>query len=161
MKKFNWLVALVLCLGLSVLGGCAFARQVGDFLTGHTPAVVDDPNTPEDESHPSEDVPPGTAPLDLVFKVLGTIFPFLAGGGGLSATIRWVWVEARKRNLEGMFKSVVVGIKDAVDEAKNGKLDKAALYESIQGARDLFANRDLFDKMVDEIKTLRDKENGV
>ena len=159
-KGMNPLV-LFLVVFMLALGGCAAVRGAGDLFFGFSEAPpVDDPATPDFDESTLPPVPtpapPGSAPSDWLGSILGVLFP---GATTIAAGLRWLWIEARKRNLEHMFKAVVIGIKDAVDAAKGGKLNKASLYESIQGAADLFANRALFDKFVDDIKLARDAEN--
>lgn len=149
MKKF--LVALM-CVFMLGIGGCA----VSDYIFGYSPAVQDDPATPDvDESRP-ESVS-DTSPFDILGGLLSVLFPWGAGAAGVGGAIRWAYIEARKRKVDGMFKAVVIGIKDAVDAAKDGKLDVQALYESIQGARDVFANVELFEKVVKAIKEEYDR----
>lgn len=154
-------LTLFLAFCMLAFGGCALAKAGGDFIFGTEEKIqVDDPATPDVDESKLPPVPspkPGSAPINWLGMILDVLFPS-AGAGAIAGSLRLLWNEARKRNLEGMFKAVVVGIKDAVDSAKGGKLNKDALYESIQGARDLFANRDLFDKFVDDIKVARDAE---
>lgn len=160
LKSMRPWVAL-LCICMLAFGGCAVAKSAGDFFFGvEEKQQVDDPATPDVDESKLPPVPtpkPGQAPSDWLSTVLGVLFPGL-GIGSIGGALRLAWIEARKRALDGMFKAVVLGIKEAVDSAKSGKLNKEALYDSIQGARDIFANRDLFDKLVDEIKTARDAE---
>lgn len=137
-----------------VLAGCAAA----DYVFGYNPpAVVDDPNTPEDETNPAQ---PTSSPIQWLFTILGSVFSWEGAGaaGGIAGAIRWAYIEARKRKMDAMFKAVVVGIKAAVDAAQGAPLDKAKLYASIAGAADVFTNRDVFDKVVDSIKKAYDAE---
>jgi hypothetical protein len=134
-------------------------QSVGDLVFGYNPAVMDDPSTPDvDESRPEST--DGTSLFEGLFGFLGVLFPWLAGAGGVGGSLRWFYIEARKRKLDDLFKAVVIGIKDAVDSAKDGTLDKETLYESIKGARDLYANRAIFDKLVDDIKKAYDAEHA-
>lgn len=155
LKKFQfWGIALLCAFGLGI-GGCAAAQAVGDFVFGYSPAVHDDPATPDvDESRP--ETVSDSSLFDGLLGLMSVLFPWGAGAAGGLGGIRWAYVEARKRKLDELFKAVVIGIKDAVDAAKDGKLDKAALYTSIQGASELYANRAVFEKLVDEIKTAYD-----
>lgn len=138
------------------MAGCA----VGDYIFGFKPpAVVDDPNTPEDETNPEQ---PSSSPFEWLFSLFGGLFSWegAAGAGGLAGVVRWAYIEARKRKMDAMFKAVVIGIKSAVDAAKGAPLDKAALYTAIAGAADVFANREVFDKVVDAIKKAYDEEKA-
>lgn len=159
-----WTILLALC--MLGFGGCAVVRGAGDLFFGvEEVAQVDDPSTPDiDESKlpPIPNQKPGDAPSDWLSKILGVLFPS-TGAASIVGALRWLWVEGRKRNVEDMFKALVIGVKDAVDAVKDGevkRLDKDWLYENIQHARDLFANRDLFDKFVDDIKNARDAEKA-
>jgi hypothetical protein len=147
LKKFQFWGLALLCAFVLGIGGCAAAQAVGDFVFGYTPPVPTAPGTPPQPGGASD-----FSLFDGLMSLLSVLFPWGAGVAGIGGGIRWAYIEARKRNLDGLFKAVVIGIKDAVDAAKDGHLDKDALYNSIQGARELYANRELFDKLVDEIK---------
>jgi hypothetical protein len=88
----------------------------------------------------------GTPPSDVAGGLLGTLIP---GAAGIAAAVRWIYVEARKRQVDKSFKAVVAGVTNAVDQKK---LTKAELYKLITAASELYANRDYFAQAVEKIK---------
>jgi hypothetical protein len=136
--KVSPFASALLAFALMFLAGCA----VTDGFFGYNPIEPDG-----GLSQP--------APSDFTGGILSKWLPWI--GAALSA-VRTFYVEARKKGMDKNFKAVVLGIKEAFDAANGAPVDKWALYNSIQAARELYADRKQFDRLVDDIKRAYDLE---
>lgn len=95
---------------------------------------------------------PGGAPSDTIGGLANQYLPYGGVLMGVLGIARWFYTEIRKRQMDSMFKSVVLGIKNTIDAADGSPVDKEALYSSITDASKLYANREVFSQLVDKIK---------
>ena len=132
-QAFTPIMVILFAVCLTALTGCAAL----DWFFGYDAAQPDSQND--------------SAPSDDVGGLVGVLpyGQYVIAGLGI---LRWAYIEFRKRQLDSAFKSVVVGIKEAVSAANGQPLDKDALYQSITGASRLYANREVFSQLVDKIK---------
>lgn len=132
----NW-VLLCASLALVALSGCA----VMDALAGLSTDSAGNP----------VEAPPGSAPIDLLGLLLGK---FLPGAAGIAGVLRWAWIEARKRKLDGVAKGLVAGVDDVVDAIKAGQpITKEQLYALLSHAMAAYGNADFARELVDKLKS--------
>jgi hypothetical protein len=98
-------------------------------------------------------VPTGPSVIDQIGAGARSLIPGWGTIAGVVLTgVGWLYTSIRSKKRESAVSALIVDVVQFVIAAKGGTLDYDAMWNTLEGAKTLFANKDKFIKLVNDIR---------